>query len=160
MIIISDKNDILTLETHFLTVDKILPDTNRFYPKNIVDAAINKLLSRIEKRELCGEIFCPKNTSPQRQLTVLYKQVSHIIIGVKWKDDQLIGTIETTSTASGELLRNMIINKIPTAFKLRSYGSTKTEYKYVPMSGSKKYELVTSPLHIVTWDVSNQLLKE
>ena len=143
MIEIISNEEFLTFKAPLLETNKVL-ETNRFYPKDIVQEAIDKLIDRIKAKELCGELCSPMPKTPSRHLTVLYKEASHIICDVEWDGDTLIGTMETLNNNCGNIVKNLILNGLPVIFILRSMCETRHH--------KDGYNIVVEPLHLVTWD--------
>lgn len=130
--------------------------SNIYYPKDIVETAVNRIIQRVHKGELCGELNHPISKDYSRQLTVLYKECSHIIWDLKFEDDILYADIEIMKSPNGKILQSLIETNIPVKFSMRSIGNT-----YVKrMKNSDGIEIdtnvVQSPLHLITFDcVSN-----
>lgn len=146
MIEIISNEEYLTFKAPLLETNKVL-ETNRFYPKELIEAAIDKLIDRIKNKELVGELCSPMPKNPSRHLIVLYKEASHVICDVEWDGDTLIGTMETLNNNCGNIVKNLILNEIPVKFTLRGMGELREH--------SDGYNIVVEPLHLVTWDCNS-----
>lgn len=119
----------------------------RKYDKMTLSESINKIMSRVLGREFLGELDHPISKNPSRQLTVLYKECSHLIVDLGWDGNNLIGVLETTNTPNGKILKGLAEQKIPVGFSYRGMGDLRQVYE----NGQQSFKVV-GPLHTVTWD--------
>lgn len=144
MIEIISNEKYLTFKAPLLETNKVL-ETNRYYPKKLMEEAIERIMPRINDKTFVGELFSPPPKEASRHLTVLYREASHVIVGIEWDNDTIVGTIDTLNSDCGKVLRNRILDEIPIKFTLRFTADTRPK---------DDYDLVIGPLHIVTWDAN------
>jgi hypothetical protein len=122
----------------------------RYYPKEVLQESIERIVKpRMAEKSFLGELDHPIDSNPSRQLTVLYKDVSHKFLDVGWDGDKLVGVLETLSaTNNGRILRDLVIrDDVPVGFSFRGTG------KLEPASdGGIQYMKVVAPLTTITWD--------
>ena len=144
----------VTFETILQDLSK--PTSNRrFYPKNTMVPAIQKIESFIRKNHLFGEWDHPlsdimKATSDEmalkRHISILWEKVSHQFLKI-WIDGPYVrGVVKTLHTKYGEDMTNLILlDKVSIGFSLRSAGTSKPN--------KQGYEEVQAQgFSIITWD--------
>jgi hypothetical protein len=119
----------------------------RSYDKQTLQESINKIMPRIKGKEFVGELDHPVSKDPGRQLTVLYKECSHVITELGWDGNSLIGVLETTNTPNGQILKGLAEQGIPVGFSYRGMGDLRPTLE----NGQQTFKVV-GPLHTVTWD--------
>jgi hypothetical protein len=95
------------------------PNQNkRVYPRHILERETSKYLSNeVASRRALGELDHPESS------VVNLKNVSHNILSMEWKGDDLIGTIEILNTPSGNILKELFKSKITLGISSRGVGS-------------------------------------
>lgn len=124
----------------------------RRYSRHVVENGISSVEEKIKKGMFLGELDHPIDRNPTRQVTVLYKEVSHRIIETGWDGNKLIGIVETLSTQNGKNLMGLAVeDKIPVGFSFRGMGDVQQINE-----GGRTINEVKGPIYVVTWDaVSN-----
>lgn len=145
------KNNIYVVK--LLETNVILP-SHRYYPKEVIQKTIDKIINRVNKKEFVGELYNPSSKDPSRQLTVLYKECSHIITKLFFEDNILYGNIETLKTENGILLKRIIDCGLEVNFSLRSIGGQSLIKEH-----DITYYKVIYPIHIITWDAFNKTIE-
>lgn len=121
----------------------------RSYDKETLQESIDKIYDRIKGREFLGELDHPIDSNPSRQVTVSFKEVSHLILDMGWDGNKLIGVLETASTPNGYILNNLITkDKVPVGFSYRGMG----DVKQISESSGRPVYKVVGPLTTITWD--------
>jgi len=126
---------------------------NRIYSRDVIQEGINTVQDRIKEGSFLGELDHPTDTSPVRQMTVLYQEASHKILELGWDNNNLIGTVETlSSTNHGRTLKGLVTeDDIPVGFSFRGMGDVRSR----TVEG-EEVQSVISPITVITWDsVSN-----
>ena len=96
----------------------------RIYPKEILMREAKKYSdSFIAERRALGELDHPDSS------VVNLNNVSHNIISMEWKNDDLIGTVEVLSTPSGNILKELFKSGIKLGISSRGMGSVKEVMK-------------------------------
>ena len=103
------------------------PNQNaRIYPKAILEREIERYINEeVAQKRALGELDHPEDS------VVNLRNVSHNIIDIKWKGDDVIGTIEILSTPSGNILKELLKSGITIGISSRGMGSTKQLYEDV-----------------------------
>jgi len=92
----------------------------RIYPKKILMREADKYLrTQIKERRAIGEL-----DHPESQIINL-NNVSHNILDLWWKDNDLYGKLEVLTTPSGNILRELFKNGIKLGISSRGLGSVK-----------------------------------
>jgi hypothetical protein len=124
----------------------------RFYPESVLKSAMSDIDEKIKSRSLFNELDHPfkkgdRNFDIQRQTTVILEKVSHIVTGYEFRENKLIGQMETTRTPCGYILYGLIKDKTGVGFSMRGMGELETK---------GGYNEVKAPLTIICFDsVSN-----
>lgn len=116
----------------------------RVYYKNTLDAGMRRIQDKIDRRAFVGELDHPISDNQIRQVTVMYKEASHLIREWGWEGNLLRGVIETLPySANGKTLSGLILDRIPVGFSLRGLADVEDR-------GS--FQEVKDPLLIITFD--------
>jgi hypothetical protein len=93
----------------------------RVYPKDILEREVEKYIQGpvFENRAL-GELDHPES------MVINLKNVSHNIKKLWWNGDDLMGKIEVLPTPSGNILKELFINKITVGISSRGMGSVQS----------------------------------
>ena len=119
----------------------------RTYSKETLQESIDKIMSRVRSKEFLGELDHPISKNPSRQLTVLYKEASHLIKDLGWNGNSLVGVLETLDTPNGRILKSLAEQGVPVGFSYRGMGDLRPF-----LENGKQAFSVVGPLHTVTWD--------
>jgi len=100
----------------------------RYYPKDVIQRAIDDAKDRIDDRIFGGELDHPFPTSDEeytmaRHMTLSLKEMSHIITNLRWEGNNLVALVETTSTPSGAILAGLIYDKVRVRFSIRAFSN-------------------------------------
>ena len=92
----------------------------RIYPKETLMREANKYSeSFIAEKRALGELDHPDSS------VVNLNNVSHNVLGMSWKGDDLIGTVEVLGTPSGNILKELFKAGIRLGISSRGMGSVK-----------------------------------
>ena len=92
----------------------------RIYPKNILEREVEKYVEGpVSENRALGELDHPES------MVINLKNVSHNIKKLWWNGDDLMGNIEVLPTPSGNILRELFLNKITVGISSRGMGSVK-----------------------------------
>jgi hypothetical protein len=128
----------------YLQEADIKNQNKRVYPRKVLDEAMKKIQSKIDKRGFVGELDHPITDDQVRQTTVMYKEVSHIIREWGWDGPFIRGVIETTPYSSnGKTLSGLIMDKVPVGFSLRGLADVEDR---------QTFQEVMAPLMVITYD--------
>lgn len=90
----------------------------RIYPREILEReAVKYSKEFVQQRRALGELDHPEST------VVNLKNVSHNIVEMHWEGDDLCGTIEILSTPAGNIVKELMRNKIRLGVSSRGVGS-------------------------------------
>ena len=129
------------------SVDEV-NQNHRLYPSGVLSEGMGSCESRMKRRAFYSELDHPIPTGNDdvdgiRQTTVSLGQVSHIIRAYEFKNNHLVGEMETTSTPNGGILLGLLKDKTGVGFSMR--GLAELERK-------QDYSEVKSPLTIISFD--------
>ena len=94
----------------------------RVYPKEVLVREAKKYaLEFIKERRAMGELDHPDSS------VVNLQNVSHNILEMNWKGNDLVGTVEVLSTPAGNILRELFKSGIKLGISSRGLGSIKNE---------------------------------
>ncbi len=94
----------------------------RIYPKEILMREAKKYASEfIRQRRAMGELDHPDSS------VVNLQNVSHNVLEMHWKNNDLVGTVEVLSTPAGNILRELFKSGIKLGISSRGLGSIKQE---------------------------------
>ena len=92
----------------------------RVYPKETLVREAKKYAGTyIKERRALGELDHPDSS------VVNLNNVSHNVLGMDWKGDDLVGTVEVLSTPSGNILKELFKCGIKLGISSRGMGSVK-----------------------------------
>ena len=92
----------------------------RIYPKETLMREANKYAeSFIAEKRALGELDHPDSS------VVNLNNVSHNVLGMSWKGDDLVGTVEVLSTPAGNILKELFKSGIKLGISSRGMGSVK-----------------------------------
>lgn len=92
----------------------------RIYPRNILMREATKYSDTyIKERRALGELDHPDSS------VVNLNNVSHNILGMSWKGNDLVGTVEVLSTPAGNILKELFKSGIKLGISSRGMGSVK-----------------------------------
>ena len=90
----------------------------RVYPKDTLVREAKKYAKiQVKERRALGELDHPDSS------VVNLNNVSHNILEMHWKGDDLVGTVEVLSTPSGNILKELFKNDIKLGISSRGLGS-------------------------------------
>ena len=150
----------------------------RVYPKEILVREAKKYTDEfIEERRAMGELDHPDSS------VVNLQNVSHNVLEMHWKGNDLLGTVEVLSTPAGNILKELFKSGIKLGISSRGLGSIKQEAKgdevqndfeliafdfvsnpsthgafLSPVNESKGSKAVSAKWHRVERDIRNNLL--
>lgn len=129
------------------TVDEV-NQNNRLYPSSVLKEGMEDCNGRMRRRAFYSELDHPIPSGNQtvdgiRQTTVSLEKVSHIIRDYEFRNNVLIGEMETTSTPNGGILFGLLKDKTGVGFSMR--GMAELERK-------QDFNEVKDPLTIISFD--------
>lgn len=143
-------SDRIRMECVLQTVGDVNKNRRR-YSKELVESGLTDVREMIRENGFLGELDHPIDKDPNRQLTVLYGDVSHVIKECGWDGNKLVATVETVRTPKGYILKNLAEDGIPVGFSFRGMGDIRRSI----VEGRECFDVV-GPLKVITWDaVSN-----
>jgi len=90
----------------------------RIYPKNILEREVEKYIDGpVAENRALGELDHPES------MVINLKNVSHNIKQLWWDGDDLMGKVEVLPTPSGNILKELFLNKITVGISSRGMGS-------------------------------------
>jgi len=121
---------------------------NRMYPDDVLREGMTNCDSRLKRRAFYSELDHPLPTGNQqidgiRQTTVSLERVSHIIRDYEFRENLLIGEMETTSTPKGAILHGLLKDKTGVGFSMRGLAE---------LERLTDHNVVKSPLTIIAFD--------
>jgi len=129
------------------TVDEV-NQNHRLYPSGVLSEGMGQCDGRMKRRAFYSELDHPlptgnDNVDGIRQTTVSLEKVSHIIRDYEFRNNTLIGEMETTSTPNGGILLGLLKDKTGVGFSMR--GLAELERK-------QDFNEVKSPLTVIAFD--------
>jgi hypothetical protein len=91
----------------------------RVYPKEVLMREAKKYHTLIRERRALGELDHPESS------VVNLNNVSHNVLDMNWKGNDLVGTVEVLSTPSGNILKELFKSGIKLGISSRGMGSVK-----------------------------------
>lgn len=92
----------------------------RVYPRPILEREVEKYLTEsVKQRRALGELDHPDSS------IVNLNNVSHNVIDMQWKGNDLVGTVEVLTTPSGNILKELFKAGIKLGISSRGLGSVK-----------------------------------
>lgn len=93
----------------------------RVYPKDILEREVEKYIQGpVSENRALGELDHPES------MVINLKNVSHNIKKLWWNGDDLMGKIEVLPTPSGNILKELFVNKITVGISSRGMGSVQS----------------------------------
>ena len=93
----------------------------RVYPKDILQREVEKYIQGpVSENRALGELDHPES------MVINLKNVSHNIKKLWWNGDDLMGKIEVLPTPSGNILKELFVNKITVGISSRGMGSVQS----------------------------------
>jgi hypothetical protein len=93
----------------------------RVYPKDILAREVEKYIEGpVSENRALGELDHPES------MVINLKNVSHNIKQLWWDGDDLMGKVEVLPTPSGNILKELFINKITVGISSRGMGSVQS----------------------------------
>jgi len=93
----------------------------RVYPKDILEREVEKYIQGpVSENRALGELDHPES------MVINLKNVSHNIKQLWWDGDDLMGKVEVLPTPSGNILKELFINKITVGISSRGMGSVQS----------------------------------
>ena len=90
----------------------------RIYPKTILEREVEKYIGGpVAENRALGELDHPES------MVINLKNVSHNIKKLWWNGDDLMGKVEVLPTPSGNILKELFLNKITVGISSRGMGS-------------------------------------
>jgi hypothetical protein len=90
----------------------------RIYPKSILEREVEKYIDGpVSENRALGELDHPES------MVINLKNVSHNIKKLWWNGDDLMGKVEVLPTPSGNILKELFLNKITVGISSRGMGS-------------------------------------
>jgi hypothetical protein len=90
----------------------------RVYPKSILEREVERYIDGpVSENRALGELDHPES------MVINLKNVSHNIKKLWWNGDDLMGKVEVLPTPSGNILRELFLNKITVGISSRGMGS-------------------------------------
>jgi len=129
------------------TADEV-NQNKRMYPKAVLQEAMQKCEERISRRAMIGELDHPVPSGNEdfdsiRQTTVLLKEASHLLRAYEWRNNLLVGELETTNTPNGKILLGLLMDRSGIGLSMRGMAE---------LQRKNDISIVTSPLLIITYD--------
>jgi len=129
------------------TVDEV-NQNHRMYPSGVLSEGMGQCDGRMKRRAFYSELDHPLPTGNDsvdgiRQTTVSLEKVSHIIRDYEFKNNTLIGEMETTSTPNGGILLGLLRDRTGVGFSMR--GLAELERK-------QDFNEVKAPLTVISFD--------
>jgi hypothetical protein len=121
---------------------------NRMYPDIVLKEGMANCDSRLKRRAFYSELDHPLPTGNQqidgiRQTTVSLERASHIIRDYEFRDNFLIGEMETLTTRKGQNLHALLRDKTGVGFSMRGLAE---------LERLSDHNVVKSPLTIIAFD--------
>jgi len=129
------------------TADEI-NHNRRKYPKEVLSDGLSACNERMKRRAFFGEMDHPfpqgnETFDSVRQTTVSLEGISHIIRDYQFKDNHVIGEIETASTPKGAILLGLIKDSAGIGMSMRGLAE---------LERMEDYDEVIGPLTIISFD--------
>ena len=115
----------------------------RVYPKDTLVREAKKYAEvQIKERRALGELDHPDSS------VVNLNNVSHNILEMHWKDNDLVGTVEVLGTPAGNILKELFKSGIKLGISSRGLGSVKEMNEDDSVEVQPDFELILSLIHI------------
>lgn len=161
---INQPNEIAILENHELekgknkvvfearlqTINEI-NSNKRYYSRGIGDTILEQMSPKASARSLLMEVDHPMATSKDPEIAkrrasiVEIQNTGAVLREIKYKNNDIVGIVETLSGFKGPDLANLVIkDKVPIGFSLRAFGGLEERDGVLH---------VTQPFRAITYDV-------
>ena len=129
------------------TVDEV-NQNHRMYPSGVLKEGMGNCDGRMKRRAFYSELDHPLptgnyNVDGIRQTTVSLEKVSHIIRDYDFKNNTLVGEMETTSTPNGGILLGLLRDKTGVGFSMRVLAE---------LVRKQDFNEVKAPLTVIAFD--------
>lgn len=129
------------------TVDEV-NQNHRIYPGSVLREGMDNCKPRMDRRAFFSELDHPLPSGNDsidgiRQTTVSLEKVSHIIRDYEFRNNVLVGEMETTSTPCGGILLGLLRDKAGVGFSMRGLAE---------LERRQDHSVVRSPLTIIAFD--------
>ena len=119
---------------------------NRVYMTKTLAESVGGIKEKISNRALVGNLDHPIGAE-EKVLQLLLSEASHLITGLDVKGNDVMGKLETLNTPNGQILSNLLEDKVYVGISLRGGGKT------IPGKfEGREVDIVESPLKIITYD--------
>lgn len=115
-------------------------NNNRIYKKSILDREVKNLFPLIQERRLLGELDHPDYSS------VKLTNVSHLVTGLYWDGNKLIGEAEILNTPAGKVAQQLIKDGVKIGISSRGLGTLKPVDESGKVEVQEDYKMVTFDL--------------
>lgn len=116
----AERNSGKIIVTGVLQRAEVKNQNGRVYPKKILmREAVKYAENQIKERRALGELDHPDSS------VVTLKNVSHNVLGLNWKGNDLVGKVEILPTPSGNILKQLMGAGIRLGISSRGLGSVK-----------------------------------
>jgi len=112
---------------------------NRIYQKPVLEKEIERYQNLINEKRSLGELGHPPNP------TINLNQVSHLITGLKWDNNNVIGEAKILDTPMGKIAKNFIEEGVKLGVSSRGVGSL--------TPGKDGISIVQPDFHLATVDI-------
>ena len=112
----------------------------RIYPRSILEREISKYMQKVKTRNSMGELDHPDSS------VINLKNVSHIITEMWWEGPHVYGEFEILSTPSGNILCQLLKNKVQLGVSSRAMGSVRESVS------DPNTVVVEDDLELLCWD--------
>ena len=98
-----------------------LNGNGRVYPRPILEREIKNYGKLIKERRALGELDHPDDS------VINLRNVSHMVTGVWWSSNQVMGKVQVLNTPSGNILRSLAESGVSLGISSRGLGSVREE---------------------------------
>ena len=112
----------------------------RIYSRKLLERECNKLGTMIAERRLDGELDHPSSE------VVSLSNASHLVTGLKWDSNKIIGEAEVLNTPSGKVLQELLKSGVQVGISSRATGSLEQDMH-------EDCYRVQDNLKMITWDM-------
>jgi hypothetical protein len=93
----------------------------RVYGREILQREVENYKKLVEDRRALGELDHPDDS------VINLKNVSHMVTGIWWDGDGVMGKVRVLDTPSGNILKNLVHGGVKLGISSRGLGSTRKE---------------------------------
>ena len=109
----------------------------RVYPREVLLKEVGKYLdTNVQERRALGELDHPDSS------VVNLNNVSHNVLEMHWKGDDLLGTVEVLGTPAGNILKELFKSGIKLGISSRGLGSVKEIHEDDTVEVQPDFELI------------------